>query len=137
MNSNLQAPQGMYCHEFKKIIGRDPKGNEQWLLDRSVDRKEAIRKIKAIKEREEMIRVNTPQWIQQGAELKNRRKRLKLSLKHMGDQVGVSASTISKVEKGLPLRYPRLVVHGYRNVLALEEEKVKNFAMELKLKDCN
>ncbi len=137
MKNNQQVPQDLYTHEFVKLIGREPKGNERWLLNRSLDRDEAISKIKAIKEREEMIRRNTPLWIKQGEELKRRRLQLKLSLKHIADQVRVSPSTISKIEKGKPIRHPHLVVNGFRNVLKFEEEKVKNFAMELKLKDCN
>lgn len=135
MKKKNEAVNEAYVQDFLRVVGRRPKGNEMWILQRSLSREETIAKMKGMKEREEDIRKNTPRWIKQGEALKKRRQQLNLSMRHIAHKVGVSASTISKVEKGLPIRKPNLVVHGYRNVLALEEELVKRFALELTLRD--
>ncbi|WP_289354806.1 helix-turn-helix transcriptional regulator [Paenibacillus sp. S-12] len=75
--------------------------------------------------REEYVAVKQAgEWAEVGGELKEEREALGVTIAEASRNIGVSPSTLSRFEKGNPVRSARVIENGYRMYLRLVEQEV-------------
>lgn len=65
------------------------------------------------KKRNDFIRANTMEWLENGEELRERRLKNNMSLKEVGELLGTSASRIRRIEIGEPVSMAEHLTKSY------------------------
>lgn len=79
----------------------------------------------------QFISENSKSWKETGEELKKMRIKARLSIENVAGHIGVSSTTISKLERGLPVQNANVLERAYRLYLSnIELSEIKSIVNE-------
>lgn len=114
---------------FKTLV--NVMNEDQFAIHHS--KKELARK-KRIQENQDQrqlyVEENKEFWIEEGQEMKSKREELGISKNEMARMIGCSSSKLTRYENGEPINSPKMMKHGYRNVLKLHEFRLNEEEVE-------
>lgn len=82
---------------------------------------------------EQYTEKNDEKWLEVGRNLRRERKKLGITVYHVGDLLGTSPSRVSKLENGKSITMVNQLITSYKLVLEYEKLKKKNAISKARL----